>query len=228
MTDTQRILVTGATGNQGGAVVDHLLAAEQSFDVRGLTRDASSDAAASLEDRGVTMVEGDLDGWPEGVRDSQRNWIGRQEGAEISFDITGHDAVDVFTTRPDTVFGATFLAISPGHELADALASDDGDVATYVDSETLPEGGSQDERAGAKRHASSVGTGPIRRTAPPTPPASDRRRRRPPSDWRGTARLRRRLRPRRRGDGCGHGRAGPQRARPRLRDGTGTPGRAGG
>jgi leucyl-tRNA synthetase len=160
MTDTQRILVTGATGNQGGAVVDHLLAAEQSFDVRGLTRDASSDAAASLEDRGVTMGEGDLDGWPEGVRDSQRNWIGRQEGAEISFDITGHDAVDVFTTRPDTVFGATFLAISPGHELADALASDDGDVATYVDSETLPEGGSRDERAGAKRHASSVRNGP--------------------------------------------------------------------
>jgi leucyl-tRNA synthetase len=106
------------------------------------------------------MVEGDLDGWPEGVRDSQRNWIGRQEGAEISFDISGHDAVDVFTTRPDTVFGATFLAISPGHELADALASDDGDVATYVDSETLPEGGSRDERAGAKRHASSVRNGP--------------------------------------------------------------------
>jgi len=67
MTDTQRILVTGATGNQGGAVVDHLLAAEQSFDVRGLTRDAGSDAAAALEDRGVTMVEGDLDD-PDSVR----------------------------------------------------------------------------------------------------------------------------------------------------------------
>ncbi|WP_121820911.1 NmrA/HSCARG family protein [Halostella salina] len=54
------VLVTGATGNQGGAVVDHLLAADAEFDVRGLTRDASSDAASALESRGVTMVEGDL------------------------------------------------------------------------------------------------------------------------------------------------------------------------
>ena len=55
------VLVTGATGNQGGAVVDHLLDAGTEFDVRGLTRDADSDAAQSLEDRGVTMLEGDLD-----------------------------------------------------------------------------------------------------------------------------------------------------------------------
>ncbi len=58
---TQRILVTGATGNQGGAVVDHLLASDQEFDVRGLTRDATSDRAHELADRGVTMVEGNLD-----------------------------------------------------------------------------------------------------------------------------------------------------------------------
>ncbi|WP_339103988.1 NmrA/HSCARG family protein [Haloterrigena salinisoli] len=54
------VLVTGATGNQGGSVVDHLLASETDFDVYGLTRDASSDAAEELADRGVTMVEGDL------------------------------------------------------------------------------------------------------------------------------------------------------------------------
>jgi uncharacterized protein YbjT (DUF2867 family) len=62
-----RVLVVGATGNQGGAVVDHLLASDAAFDVRGLTRDATSDAAAALEDRGVTMVEGDLDD-PETLR----------------------------------------------------------------------------------------------------------------------------------------------------------------
>ena len=62
-----RVLVVGATGNQGGAVVDHLLASDTAFDVRGLTRDATSDAAASLEDRGVTMIEGDLDD-PETLR----------------------------------------------------------------------------------------------------------------------------------------------------------------
>ena len=54
------VLVTGATGNQGGSVVDHLLASETTFDVYGLTRDASSDRAQELADRGVTMVEGDL------------------------------------------------------------------------------------------------------------------------------------------------------------------------
>ena len=71
MTETQtqtRVLVVGATGNQGGAVVEHLLESEQDFDVRGLTRDAESDAAQALEDRGVTMVEGDL-GDPETLRE---------------------------------------------------------------------------------------------------------------------------------------------------------------
>ena len=69
MTESEtRVLVVGATGNQGGAVVDHLLASEDAFDVRGLTRDATSDAAQALEDRGVTMVEGDLDD-PETLRE---------------------------------------------------------------------------------------------------------------------------------------------------------------
>jgi len=61
MSDNQTsVLVTGATGNQGGAVIDHLLAADTDFDIRGLTRDVGSDTAQGLEDRGVTMVEGDL------------------------------------------------------------------------------------------------------------------------------------------------------------------------
>ncbi|WP_254763675.1 NmrA/HSCARG family protein [Natrinema marinum] len=56
----ESVLVTGATGNQGGAVVDHLLASDTDFDVYGLTRDASSDRAQELTERGVTMVEGNL------------------------------------------------------------------------------------------------------------------------------------------------------------------------
>ncbi|WP_246999495.1 NmrA/HSCARG family protein [Halosolutus gelatinilyticus] len=56
----ERVLVTGATGNQGGAVVDHLLASDADFDVYGLTRDASGETAQELAGRGVTMVEGDL------------------------------------------------------------------------------------------------------------------------------------------------------------------------
>ncbi len=57
---TRSVLVTGATGNQGGAVVDHLLTADEEFDVHGLTRDSTTERAQALEDRGVTMVEGDL------------------------------------------------------------------------------------------------------------------------------------------------------------------------
>ncbi|MBB6647614.1 NmrA/HSCARG family protein [Halobellus ruber] len=69
MTDSPtRVLVVGATGNQGGAVVDHLLASEAAFEVSGLTRDATSDAARALEARGVTIIEGDLDD-PETLRE---------------------------------------------------------------------------------------------------------------------------------------------------------------
>ncbi|KAB1186982.1 MULTISPECIES: NmrA/HSCARG family protein [Haloferax] len=66
------VLVVGATGNQGGAVVDHLLESEHEFEVSGLTRDVTSDAAQALEARGVTMVEGDLEE-PETLREPIRD-----------------------------------------------------------------------------------------------------------------------------------------------------------
>lgn len=67
MTEHISVLVTGATGNQGGAVVDHLLESETAFDVRGLTRDVEGDVAQALAARGVTMVEGDLND-PDSLR----------------------------------------------------------------------------------------------------------------------------------------------------------------
>ncbi len=76
----------------------------------------------------------DLVDWPESVRLMQRNWIGRSEGAWIDFEVggegTGHRAqgtgpkIRVFTTRPDTVFGATYMVLSPEHPLVDSLTSD--------------------------------------------------------------------------------------------------------
>ena len=69
----------------------------------------------------------DLDGvdWPEKVKLMQRNWIGRSKGARVTFPVvtgTGRtDGIDVFTTRPDTIFGATFMVIAPEHPLVDSL-----------------------------------------------------------------------------------------------------------
>ncbi|MEJ8777731.1 leucine--tRNA ligase [Pseudogracilibacillus sp. ICA-222130] len=54
--------------------------------------------------------------WPESIKEMQRNWIGRSEGADVTFQIKGHDkSYDVFTTRPDTLFGATYSVLSPEH-----------------------------------------------------------------------------------------------------------------
>ncbi len=55
--------------------------------------------------------------WPEHIKEAQRNWIGRSEGAEIDFALSSGDIVTVFTTRPDTLFGATYMVLAPEHEL---------------------------------------------------------------------------------------------------------------
>jgi leucyl-tRNA synthetase len=66
----------------------------------------------------------DLVDWPEPVKLMQRNWVGRSEGANVDFPVDGHDAViRVFTTRPDTLFGATYMVLAPEHELVDALTT---------------------------------------------------------------------------------------------------------
>ena len=58
-----------------------------------------------------------LNDWPDSVKMMQKNWIGKSNGAMINFKINGHDEVlKVFTTRPDTIYGVTFLALSPNHE----------------------------------------------------------------------------------------------------------------
>lgn len=64
--------------------------------------------------------------WPESIKDMQRNWIGRSEGAELTFKVDDTDlSFDVFTTRPDTIFGATFAVLSPEHPLVDKITSED-------------------------------------------------------------------------------------------------------
>lgn len=64
--------------------------------------------------------------WPESIKDMQRNWIGRSEGARVSFNVENtNDTIDVFTTRPDTIYGTTFLVLSPEHALVNEITTDD-------------------------------------------------------------------------------------------------------
>ncbi len=64
--------------------------------------------------------------WSENVKEIQRNWIGRSEGASVNFAIKGHDdLIEVFTTRPDTLFGATFMVLAPEHELVEKIVTND-------------------------------------------------------------------------------------------------------
>lgn len=75
-----------------------------------------------------------LDGWPEAVRAMQRNWIGRSEGVELSFAVSGEDRpIEVFTTRPDTLMGVTYLAVSSSHPLALKAAEQDPALQDFLE-----------------------------------------------------------------------------------------------
>jgi len=79
-----------------------------------------------------------LDHWPEKVRTMQRNWIGKSEGLRLLFELTPSTktatrSIEVFTTRPDTIFGASFIALSPDHPLATELAGSDPAIKAFID-----------------------------------------------------------------------------------------------
>src|SRR6187397_1311557 len=80
-----------------------------------------------------------LDRWPEKVRLMQKNWIGRSEGLLVRFALDpktvpgGETELEIFTTRPDTLFGARFMAIAPDHPLAQAAAKNNGKLAAFID-----------------------------------------------------------------------------------------------
>jgi len=77
-----------------------------------------------------------LDAWPEKVRIMQENWIGRSKGLQFRFELAnapaGSDRIEVFTTRPDTIFGSSFVAVAPDHPLALAAAETDSSAAAFI------------------------------------------------------------------------------------------------
>ena len=76
----------------------------------------------------------DLDGWPEQVKTMQRNWIGRSEGVEMVFELTGGmDSITIYTTRPDTVMGVTYVALAPEHPLALKVAGNNPELQSFIE-----------------------------------------------------------------------------------------------
>ena len=100
----------------------------------------------------------DLD-WPESIKDMQRNWIGRSEGAKVKFNVAEHDAqIEVFTTRPDTIFGTTFLVLSPEHTLVNEITTEEQAEAVKAYQEEAAKK-SDLERTGLAKEKSGVFTG---------------------------------------------------------------------
>jgi leucyl-tRNA synthetase len=121
-----------------------VLANEQVIDGRGwrsgapIERRKLSQWFLKITDFAEDLLEGlgTLDDWPDKVRLMQENWIGKSEGLDFRFrlaaPVASIDSVEVFTTRPDTIFGASFVAVAAGHPLAQAVAAQNPDAAAFI------------------------------------------------------------------------------------------------
>ena len=89
-----------------------------------------------ITDYAESLLDGldDLD-WPENIKELQKNWIGKSEGVELGFEIDGHnDTINVYTTRPDTLFGASYMVLAPEHTLIHSIVTDEqrSKVEAYI------------------------------------------------------------------------------------------------
>ena len=118
-----------------------VLANEQVIDGRGwrsgalVERRKLSQWFLKITDFADELLEGlgTLDAWPEKVRTMQENWIGKSQGLEFRFRFpASDDGISVFTTRPDTLFGASFVAVAPDHPLAEQLAANAPELAEFI------------------------------------------------------------------------------------------------
>ena len=122
-----------------------------------------TEAADDLLD---ALDDGRLAGWPDNVRLMQKNWIGKSKGLQMRFPFAAaapkgfEDGIEIFTTRPDTLFGASFIAISPDHPLAIRLAESDKDLAKFI-AECASAGTSEEaiEKAEKRGYRTALETG---------------------------------------------------------------------
>jgi leucyl-tRNA synthetase len=122
--------------------VDHtVLANEQVIDGRGWRSGALvekrklSQWFLKITDFADELLEGldKLDKWPEKVRTMQENWIGRSRGLEFAFTLSDGTSLPVYTTRPDTIFGASFVAVAADHPVAQRAAQDNPQAQAFID-----------------------------------------------------------------------------------------------
>ena len=117
-----------------------VLANEQVIDGKGwrsgavVERKKLSQWFFKITDFAQELLEGldSLDRWPEKVRVMQRNWIGRSEGLRLRFDLSNGTGLEIFTTRPDTLFGASFVALSPEHPLTQEMAKTNPELQAFI------------------------------------------------------------------------------------------------
>ena len=146
--------------------VDHtVLANEQVIDGRGWRSGAVVEKRkltqwflkiTAFSDDLLAAIEG-LERWPERVRLMQHNWIGRSEGARFRFDLEGRpETIEVYTTRPDTLFGASFVAIAADHPFARRMAAENRQAAAFI-AECLHSGTSEAELEKAEKKGFDTG-----------------------------------------------------------------------
>ena len=113
--------VIDGRGWRSGALIERRLLSQWMFRITAYAQDLL-DSLDKLEE------------WPESVRTMQANWIGRSEGLNIEFELANHDdTISVFTTRPDTLYGASFIAIAPNHPLACQLAGNNPKMLGFIE-----------------------------------------------------------------------------------------------
>ncbi|MEF8874601.1 MAG: leucine--tRNA ligase, partial [Candidatus Thermoplasmatota archaeon] len=105
----------------------------------------------------------ELEDWPEKVKKMQQDWIGRSEGAEVLFETTDGEEIPVFTTRPDTLYGCTFMVLAPEHEISEELAEENDEIKEFVERAKRLEASVREQKGKEGIFTGKYGMNPVNR-----------------------------------------------------------------